>query len=78
LLDKSRVLAERYPAYLTFNVRLERRLIFSGSSLDLVLSVVNAFNRKNVDRYFWNRLENKPDVVYQAPIIPVFGVEFRF
>jgi hypothetical protein len=78
LLDKSRVLAERYPAYLTFNVRLERRLIFSGSSLDLFLSVVNAFNRKNVDRYFWNRLENKPDVVYQAPIIPVFGVEFRF
>ncbi|MCX6563019.1 MAG: TonB-dependent receptor [Candidatus Aminicenantes bacterium] len=78
MIDKSQILARRYPDYMTFNFRLDRRWVFSRSSLNLFLSIVNAFNRKNMDRYYWNRIENKPDVVYQAPLIPVFGVEYRF
>jgi len=78
MIDNSQIFARRYPDYMTFNFRLDRRWVFSRSTLDLFLSLVNAFNRKNVDRYYWNRIENKPDVIYQAPFIPVFGAEFRF
>jgi hypothetical protein len=78
IVDRTLVYGRRLPDYMTFNFRIDRRWAFRRSELDVFVSLVNAFNRKNVDRYVWNRIENRLDVIYQAPLIPVFGAEFRF
>jgi hypothetical protein len=78
ILDNSMVNASRYPAYHSLNVRGDRRFHFSGSNLIFYLSVWNTYNRKNVSSYYWNQIENKPAIIYQFSLLPVFGLEYEF
>jgi len=78
ILDQARIYEDRYPLYMTFNLRIERRFNFKRSQLYLYLGALNLLNRKNLDRYFWDRIENKKGSIYQAPLLPVFGVEYNF
>lgn len=78
LINQDQINGKRYSPYMTVSIRVDRRFLFKKSSIDFYLSVLNLFNRKNVDRYFWNRIENRRDVIYQAPIIPLFGIEYNF
>lgn len=78
VLDLDYLGSFRYPDYSSVSFRLDREFRFRTSVLLAYLSVLNLFDRENIARYYWNRVENKQDIVPQAPILPVFGLEFRF
>jgi len=78
ILDTSRSDSGRYPDYSSVSVRADREFRFKTSVLLAYVSVLNALNRKNVCRYYWDRISNNPGLIYQSPIIPVFGLEYRF
>ncbi len=78
ILDQDRIYEDRYPLYMTVNLRIERHFNFKKSYMYLYLGAINLLNRKNLDRYFWNRIENKMGFIYQAPLLPVFGIEYNF
>ena len=78
VLDSTRVNAERYPAYHSMNIRVDKRFLFARSNLILYFSIWNLYNRKNVSAYYWNEIERKQDVRYQWSTLPVFGVEYEF
>jgi len=78
VLDADHINEDRYPHYHSLNIRFDRRFHFSGSNLIVYLSVWNAYNRKNVASYYWNELENSPDLIYQWSALPIFGLEFEF
>lgn len=78
IFEKERINSQRLPAYHSLNLRVDKRVYFSGSNLTIYLSIWNAYNRQNVASYFWNEIENKPDYSYQFSILPVLGVEYEF
>jgi len=78
ILDQSRVNAERYPAYHSLNIRVDRKFFFDSHMLDIYLSVWNTYNRKNVAGYFWNSTDNVIDVQNQWSLLPIVGVEYQF
>ncbi len=78
VLDETRINGERYEAYHSLNLRVDKRFAFSGSNLVLYLSVWNVYDRKNVASIYWDQTENKPEVVYQWGMLPIFGVEYEF
>ncbi len=78
VLDATRINSDRYPAYHSLNVRLDKRFNFSGSDLVFYLSAWNVYNRKNVAQYFWNEVRNEQGTIYQWGILPVFGIEYEF
>ncbi len=78
IIDKERIQAERYPAYHSLTLRADRKFQFRRSSLSVYLSLVNAYNRKNVARYYWNRTKHVVEPVYQIPFLPIFGIQYEF
>jgi hypothetical protein len=78
VLDETRINGERYEAYHSLNIRIDKRFAFSGSNLVLYLSIWNVYNRENVASIYWNQTENKPEIVYQWGMLPIFGVEYEF
>jgi hypothetical protein len=78
IFDKTRVLAERYPTYLNVSLQVNRQFRFRRSALNVYLSLWNVLNRKNLDKYIWDRVNNKPLTIYQAPFLPEFGIEYVF
>ena len=78
VLDENKINEARYPDYHSLNVRFDRRFNFSSTNLVFYLSVWNAYDRKNIASYYWNEEENKPDVIYQWSLLPIFGLEFEF
>ena len=78
ILDTNRVFQERYPAFLNVNLRVERRFRMRSSFVDLYLGVINLLNRKNIDKYYWDMIGNTIGVIYQTPLLPVFGVTWSF
>lgn len=80
ILDSSRFLQSRYPAYNSLNLRVDKRFYFSGSSLTIFLDVWNVLNSKNVLYYWYTRWwENHPiEATYQMGIFPILGMEFEF
>jgi hypothetical protein len=78
VLDTARLVSARSPDYHSLSVRIDREFRFKSSVLLAYLSVVNALNRKNVARNYWDRISNNPGVIHQSPILPVFGLEYRF
>ena len=78
ILDTARTDAARYPDYMSLSLRADREFRFQKSVLLAYFSVLNALNRKNVARFYWDRMANQLGVIYQSPIIPVFGLEYRF
>jgi len=78
IIDETKIQAARYPAYHMLILRADRTFVFRRSRLSVYLSVVNAYNRKNVARYYWNRTKHVIEPVYQVPLLPVFGVLYEF
>ncbi len=78
IIDQTQVNSRRYPVYFTLNVRVDRSFQFQHSNLKLYLSIMNLLNRKNVQAYYWNVIDNAVDTIYQFPILPLFGIEYMF
>jgi hypothetical protein len=78
VLDEERINEARQPDYHSLNVRFDRRFLFSGSNLVFYFSVWNLYDRKNVAQYYWNEADNRPDVIYQWSVLPIFGLEYEF
>jgi hypothetical protein len=76
--DETLVNGERFPAYHSLNLRVDRRFNWSGSNLIVYLSVWNAYNRENVSDYYWNEIEQKQDVIHQWSMLPIVGMEYEF
>jgi len=78
ILDRSRFFSERYPDYHSLFIRADRRFVFKKAVLAVYLSLLNAYDRRNIARYYWNRTDMTVSAVNQARLIPVFGVELEF
>lgn len=67
--------SERLPTYHRLDVSLKKGFTFKNESvLELNASVTNAYNRKNI--FYVNRTTN--EIIYQFPIMPSFGVSYKF
>lgn len=78
VIDETKINRERYPEYHSLNIRLDRRFNFRRTNLVTYFSIWNVYNRKNVANNYWNQIDNKPDVVYQWSLLPIFGIEYEF
>jgi hypothetical protein len=78
VLDTTRINAVRYPPYHSLNLRVDRRIDFSGSTLVCYASVWNVYNRRNVTATFWNSHLQREDHVLQWAVMPVVGLEYEF
>jgi len=78
VLDRSKFFSERYPNYHSLFIRADRRFVFKKAVLAVYLSLLNAYDRRNIARYYWNRTDMIVSAVNQARLIPVFGVEIEF
>ena len=76
--DATLINAARYPAYHSLNLRADRRFQVGQTTLRTFLSLWNAYNRKNVERYYWNTQTQQQDVLTQWSLLPVFGIEWKF
>ena len=76
--DQNRINEERLPDYHSLNLRFDRRFFFERSNIVFYLSIWNAYSRKNVSTYKWNKIENKQEESLQWGMLPIFGVEFEF
>lgn len=77
VIDINNINSLRYPDYHSLNIRIDRKFFFSSQSLDVYLSVWNAYNRKNVSDYFWNSDKSSVETTYQWSIMPIFGIEYE-
>lgn len=65
----------RLPYYHRLDISLQKKILFSKySSLELNVSVTNAYNRENI--FYFDRL--RYERVNQLPILPSAGVKFNF
>jgi len=46
--------------------------------MDIQFREGNRHERANVAQYYWNAVENQPDVQYQWSRIPILGLEYEF
>ena len=67
--------SSRLPTYHRLDITIKKRFIFKNKTeMELVGSVTNAYNRKNI--FYVNRVTNK--VIYQFPILPSLGLSYKF
>lgn len=78
VVDDSRINGARYPDYHSLNFRVDKKFFFLNQSLDIYLSVWNAYNRKNVSNYYWNVDKQEIKPIYQWELMPIFGVVYEF
>ena len=78
IFDLDRVNAERLPAYIRIDIRLDRTFTVRDKPLLVFLGVQNVVNRQNVAGYTWNRRLNEPQVTDQLGLFPLIGMEWRF
>jgi len=71
-------MAARYPPYHSLYLRVDRRFIFKKSSLTGYFTLVNAYNRGNVARYYWSSQKKGMDTLYQPPLLPIIGLQYDF
>lgn len=65
----------RLPNYHRLDLTVKHRFIFKNDmEIELIASVTNLYNRKNI--FYVNRVTN--DVIYQFPILPSFGLSWKF
>lgn len=65
----------RLPTYHRFDVTIKKRFTFKNkNSLQVRAGVTNVYNRDNI--FYVNRVTN--DKIYQLPILPSIGLEFKF
>ncbi len=78
IFDAAEVNGARNPAYHALNLRFDKHWNFKKSNLTVYMNIWNAYDKKNIGQRYWNKNENKPDVIYQWRFIPMGGVEFEF
>ncbi|MES2800075.1 MAG: TonB-dependent receptor [Bacteroidota bacterium] len=67
--------SKRLPAYHRLDITVKKQFIFKNKSIfELVASVTNAYNRKNI--FYVNRVTGK--TIYQFPILPSFGLSYKW
>ncbi len=65
----------RLPSYHRLDLTVKHRFLFKNAmELELIASVTNLYNRKNI--FYVNRVTN--DIIYQFPILPSFGLGWKF
>ncbi|MEJ2627964.1 MAG: hypothetical protein P8078_05370 [bacterium] len=78
IYDVNKINEARYPDYHSLNLRFDKRFYFHRTNLICYVSLWNAYNRKNVAQYYWNKAEKGRDIVYQWSLMPILGLEFEF
>jgi len=78
IIDPARIMAERYPPFHSLHLRVDRRFVFRKSSLTGYVTLANAYDRRNVARYFWSTREQKIDTLYQLQLLPIIGLQYEF
>ena len=67
--------SKRLPYYHRMDITIKKQFRFKNSDeLELIGSVTNVYNRKNI--FYVNRITNQ--VIYQFPILPSFGLSYKF
>jgi hypothetical protein len=65
----------RLPSYHRLDLNMKKRFFLSEhSKIDVDISVVNVYNRKNV--FYRDRLTG--EIVYQLPVMPSLGITWAF
>ena len=77
IINQNMINAQRYPAYHSLNLRIDKKFYFSKQSIDLYISLWNAYNRKNVADYSWDSEKNAQEASYQWGLLPIIGVEYE-
>jgi hypothetical protein len=67
----------RLPAYQQLNIKIEKIINFSASSLILSLSIWNIYDHKNYASAYWNIFDQKQDFQQQFGLLPILGVEWK-
>ncbi|HIP31314.1 MAG TPA: TonB-dependent receptor [Crocinitomicaceae bacterium] len=67
--------SERLPTYHRLDITVKKKFVFKNKNyLELVASVTNLYDRKNI--FYVNRVTSEK--IYQFPILPSFGLSFKF
>jgi len=67
--------SSRLPYYHRLDLTVKKKFIFKNESeLEIVASVTNVYNRKNI--FYINRITN--ETIYQFPILPSMGLSYNF
>ena len=67
--------SQRLPYYHRLDITVKKRFNFKNKDiLELVASVTNTYNRSNI--FYVNRITSKK--IYQFPILPSFGLSYKF
>jgi hypothetical protein len=67
--------SKRLPTYHRLDITVKKNFIFKNkTNLELIGSITNVYNRNNI--FYVNRVTNK--VIYQFPILPSFGLSYKF
>jgi hypothetical protein len=68
----------RTPEYHNLFIRYEKRAILEKANLILYIEFWNAYNRKNIETYFWSEASKKVEPVRYFDFIPIGGFELEF
>lgn len=67
--------SKRLPYYHRMDITVKKRFEFKNKTeLEIIGSITNVYNRKNI--FYVNRVTNQ--VIYQFPILPSIGVNYKF
>lgn len=78
VLDQSRYHQSEIPAYHSLFIRYDRRWFYNRLTLTTFLEMWNAYNRSNVEEYYWNVQENRVEAFHQFSILPIGGIKLEF
>ncbi|MFC1526369.1 TonB-dependent receptor plug domain-containing protein, partial [Candidatus Latescibacterota bacterium] len=78
IIQRDRINEERYPAYHRLDLRFDHREHYERFNLVSYLTLLNAYNRKNIASRYWDEDEQTTGRVNQWTFIPVGGFELEF
>lgn len=70
--------SERMPLFHQLDVRVDKRWIMKGWTLNLYLDIQNIYNRQNPEGWIYNYDSSKSARVNGLPFIPAFGIRGEF
>jgi len=67
--------SQRLPYYHRLDITLKKQFNFKNKDvMEIVASITNVYNRNNI--FYVNRITSK--IIYQFPILPSFGLNYKF
>ena len=67
--------SQRLPYYHRLDITVKKKIKFKNKTImEIVVSVTNAYNRNNL--FYVNRVTNEE--IYQFPLLPSFGMSYKF